>query len=189
MAAEDWFDPYEGFWVGTAPRPHSLTQAERNVYAFDRIGNRIYPGDYVKCEVAGYQNFDKGERRRVINVSMDTLIMRNSASPTGSSAYQPRNFTLAGRRHAWHKSKEAKTMTRTNKIYLALMIDEARDYNRLADDIRHHRHIPFDADTSFSALKFRVEEMIRNDPNKRFLICGGTTIAEISAPPVRWFDA
>jgi hypothetical protein len=206
MSAEDWFDqgddyvPLRPKWQNNrnAEMRHMLDNvAAINVYTHDRDGNRVYPGDYVKCEVTGYMNLKRGERRRVISVSMDTLVMRNKHSPTGTSAYQPRNFTLSERHHAWHKSKEAKMAK--NTLFVAVRID-GEPYDGVASIIRQTLGPSRDdgallsaptmvSETSFEALKAWLYQRIRANPDERWLILSGTTLAEISAPPVSFRPA
>lgn len=159
--------------------------ADKNTYTFDRNGNRVYPGDYVKCGAKGYLGLKVGERRRVISVSMDTLIMRNDHSPTGSSAYQPRNFTLAERHHPWHKqNKEAQVAK--NTLYVALEIGDLsyEQVAELANGAKPNGSRAMWADTSFESLKARLNQRIRSFPDERWLILSGTVLAETSAPPV-----
>lgn len=199
MSAEDWYDADDDY-VPLRPKIRPLRlkirplrpkiRVDGTAYAQDRDGNRVYPGDYVKCEVAGYLGLSRGERRRVISVSMDTLVMRNSYSPTGTSAYQPRNFTLAERHHAWHKSKEAKMAKNTLFIAVRTYADYA-NYDVMA---AAHNEAGIGAefqrsDTSFESLKAWLNQRIRANPEERWLILSGTTLAEISAPPVSFRPA
>lgn len=172
-------------------------------YALDCDGMRVYPGDYVECVNGQYRGFPIGSRRRVKKVSNDTLIMRNSYSPTGDSAYQPRNFTLAERHHAWHKSKEAKVAK--NTLYVAVEIaTHGNDYETMArrfNDMgvattalgcenvgvataQGTGFVKVRSDTSFEALKAWLNQRIRANPDERWLILSGTVLAETFAPPV-----
>lgn len=200
MSADDWFDDdreYEPL------RSAQHAAGEQNAYALDCNGNRVYPGDYVKCEVGGYRNFKRGERRRVISVSMGTIVMRNGTSPTGTSAYHPGNFTLAGRHHAWHKSKEAQVAK--NTLYVAVEIAAhdgdyetmVRRFNGLgttttalgcsqpgSSTTQGTGTVKLHSETSYEQLQTWLRQRIRANPDERWLILSGTVLAETSAPPV-----
>lgn len=141
-------------------------------------GHVIREGSLVECCTNGYISVRRGERRRVIRIEDGCLILENPHSPLGTSPYRAENFRLI---------QEAQVAN--SKIYVAFPIEEGQNYGEYARALVSRYYTPFDADTSYAALKRRLEAHIASKPSDRFMIFGGTTIGEIAAPPVRWRDA
>jgi hypothetical protein len=81
-----------------------------------------------------------------------------------------------------------KRQEKNRMLHLAIKIPEGWGYNELATSIDRmvppHGGHPMIADTSASALKEKVRDAIRRDPDARYLMLSGNTVAEMSAPPV-----
>lgn len=76
-----------------------------------------------------------------------------------------------------------------NKVYVAFPIEEGQNYEDYAGQLIAHSLDVVDASTNYEMLKRRLEDRIKRDPSRRYMIFGGSTIAEIAAPPVRFRDA
>lgn len=186
-----------------------------NDYAPDRFGDRIYPGDYVECITDEYFSVKGGARKRVLAVIGDCIVLNNTSSPTFDSPYRATNLRLAGRYHPYHSGVDKRHPKRkyltnsekkgTDMLHLAIRIKDNMNYEALArsinnwntkDDtncpagvregapITHPNNVM--ADVTVSALKERIEARINRNPDERWLIVSGNTIAESSAPPVAY---
>jgi hypothetical protein len=154
-------------------------------YMIDGCGQRVYAGDYVECIVHNYSSIRFGERRRVQDIQNDNYVLNNGKSLHGTSQYRPYNFKLAGRHHSYHKAQE-KAMSKP-VLYVALRT-RGRSYETIADDINkssmHSSGNGIHADTSYDSLQGWLRQRICVYPDEVWLILSGTTLAEISSPPV-----
>jgi hypothetical protein len=160
-------------------------------YVLDGRGNRIYAGDYVRCSVGHYESIRCGEHRRVQRIENECIILNNCLSPHGTSPYRPHKFVLHGRYHPFHgihknPIKKQEAQLAKNALYIAVALNY-HSYGRIADAVNGVKSVGYvevHADTSFESLKAWLNQRIRANPEERWLILSGTTLAEISAPPV-----
>lgn len=157
-------------------------------YVYDCDGKAIYEGDYVECVVDHYASVRKGERRRVISICDGNIVLRNPMLPQGgASHYRPPKFRLAGRQSP-HRDRnnldQLKKETPKMSLHLALRVDNHSDGDVVA--LIGDNRISTMANVDLQALKSRVSARIQADPTERWAIMTATTIAETSAPPVRF---
>ncbi len=155
-------------------------------YVEDLMGNRIYGGDYVECRIAHYASIRRGERRRVQRIENGRIVLNNNGSPHGTSPYRVCHFKLAERHHAWHKTQEA-TMAK-NTLYVAVRINDM-SYQQVAHALNSNMQMEAEARTSYEELQAFLRMRIQCNPIERWLVLTGTTLAEISAPPVSFRPA
>lgn len=175
-------------------------------YAIDAMGNRVYPGDYVRCLVKQYVSLSRGACKRVKAVSGANLILKNDRSPSGEGPYRADNFEISGRYHPYHhggvdkrRPRNAyltntemaaltKCLATTEKeeimLHLAVRVEEGQNYNSVANNINANERPSMISDVSASALKEKVRFRINANPLERWLILSGNTIAESAAPPI-----
>lgn len=165
-------------------------------YALDKWGDRIYPGDYVQCLTDQYFSILMNARARVLSVNGDCIVLKNKHSPTFDSPYRAENFRLSGRYHPFHHNGVDKRRPRkeyltnsekgnTAMLHVAMLLPEGHNYESLSSLINSVGGLPKSiSDTTLSALKERVKADIRLNPEHRWLMLSGNTIAETSAPPI-----
>lgn len=177
--------------------------ANDDPFLYDRRGQRVFAGDYVQCAVGDYASLDKGERRRVQEIKDGCFVLNNSLSPIATSLYRPTNFYLAARHHVWHSlprsmpptyqipgftgpiTKEIAKVATSPVMFIAVEIGET-SYEAIAKEIEEQTLPPRSmlADTSYQRLQAAVKRRILSNPAEKWLILSGTTLAEVSAPPV-----
>lgn len=85
------------------------------------------------------------------------------------------------RKYMTNSEKEAETM-----LHLAVRVENGQNYQSIANSVNIKKFVPTMADITLSALKERIRARINQNPDERWLIVSGNTIAENSAPPVAY---
>lgn len=159
-------------------------------YALDKFGERIYPGDYIET--------GRGDRRRVTGVN-GYLVASNIG------IHRAEHVRLCGRYHPYHhngvdkRHPRGKYLTNSEKkgtamLHIAIRVPEGWSYQDFANSINNlngdnsagfptagHKVV---ADVTLSALKERIKARIHHNPEERWLMLSGNTIAESAAPPI-----
>jgi len=146
-------------------------------------GNEARPGDWVTCISSQYSSIREGERRQVIRVEEDNIVMKNRDCLHGTSPYRSRNFVLINRA----QPKQEKN----SMFHIAVQCADkayAPTYSELVEAINHGgTGFPMMiADTSGDALKEKVRVRIEKNPSERWVLLSGHTLGELAAPPVRF---
>lgn len=166
-------------------------------FALDRFGERIYPGDYAQCLTDKYYSIRRNERARVLAVHGECIVLENKLSPALESPYRAENFRLAGRYHPYHHNGVDKRHPRkkhlansekgvTNMFHIAVRLHEEEVSNMVSILQSPDSNPVVYAADSHRELKNKIEAHIGRHPNDKFLIFSANTIAETSAPPVRY---
>lgn len=155
-------------------------------------GEVAEPGDIVQCKVGIYSSIRRYDTREVQRVEMDCYVLRNGGSPVGTSHYRAENFTLLRKLITPRPKKETK-MAGVMFLAVRLHSDGTFDYKESIDalmtDLGDGVVERVIVDRSYEVLKRKVEARIKQEPNEKWLLFSGTTLAETSAPPVTFRSA
>lgn len=165
----------------------------------DKYGTAVFVGDCVSCTVDYYDSMSKGTVRRVMGIEDGCYILHNGQSPTGTSRYRPTNFRLYSRdaqlqlnratRNALDKLAE-KTVLKS-VLYIAVRVPMLNSYEIVAHAINQGSATCENmmAETNYEKLQDRIRTRIRAYSDETWLIASGTTLAEMSVPPITFRSA
>lgn len=165
---------------------------------FGADGFPIRPGDMVRPVVDKYY-WRPSETRKVIKVMQPDdihgarLTAVNPSSPYGTSDYTAGNFVVTRKsrhKNAFQQYEELSNMASPRTVNVAYEIGNMT-YDQVIAAINDGVFpvASVMANTSAEALKERIRQRIQSYPTERWIICSGTVIGEISAPPVRFRSA
>ena len=151
-----------------------------------RWGEKIYPGDRVKCIAYHYMTLDYGDHINVMDVDHNCVSLPNNRSSVGYTRYYAQNFQLVEKRNPAHfEPIRQANQPMSNYMHVAILKSHgAATVRQMVEVVNNEAPISILAAPDFETLKMLVQQDLQKNPDNVW-VCGtmGNEI-RIQAAPV-----